>query len=144
MVMCTRGIVAAENPLAAQTGAVVLAVSGHAVDAAIAANAVMGVVAPMMNGIGGDLFAIVHDISTHHPWSQRERVVTRGCDDRVSDLARNNHDAADRHSFCDRPRSRFRVDGAPREIRTRVIRHYPLRSHRRLTSRSSRTSSTTV
>src|SRR5439155_768933 len=64
MVMSTRGIVAAENPLAAQAGAVVVAVGGHAVDAAIAANAVMGVVAPMMNGIGGDLFAIVHDVST--------------------------------------------------------------------------------
>src|SRR5256884_305501 len=64
MVMSTRGIVAAENPLAAQAGAVMLAVGGHAVDAAIAANAVMGVVAPMMNGIGGDLFAIVHDVST--------------------------------------------------------------------------------
>src|SRR5216110_343308 len=47
MAMSTRGIVAAENPLAAQAGAVVLAVGGHAVDAAIAANAVMGVVAPM-------------------------------------------------------------------------------------------------
>ena len=64
MVMCTRGIVAAENPLAAQAGAVVLGIGGHAVDAAIAANAVMGVVAPMMNGVGGDLFAIVHDAST--------------------------------------------------------------------------------
>src|SRR5262245_53551905 len=64
MVMCTRGIVAAENPLAAQAGAVVLGVGGHAVDAAIAANAVMGVVAPMMNGVGGDLFAIVHEAST--------------------------------------------------------------------------------
>jgi gamma-glutamyltranspeptidase/glutathione hydrolase len=64
MAMSARGIVAAENPLAAQAGAVVLARGGHAVDAAIAANAVMGVVAPMMNGVGGDLFAIVHDISS--------------------------------------------------------------------------------
>src|SRR5262249_35178731 len=61
MAISTRGIVAAESPLAAQAGAVVLARGGHAVDAAIAANAVMGVVAPMMNGIGGDLFAIVYD-----------------------------------------------------------------------------------
>src|SRR4051812_49962118 len=64
MTVSTRGIVAAENPLAAQAGAVVLARGGHAADAAIAANAVMGVVAPMMNGVGGDLFAIVHDINT--------------------------------------------------------------------------------
>src|SRR5215510_10735157 len=61
MAMSTSGIVAAENPLAAQAGAVVLARGGHAVDAAIAANAVMGVVSPMMCGVGGDLFAIVHD-----------------------------------------------------------------------------------
>ena len=64
MAVSTRGIVAAENPLAAQAGAVVLARGGHAAEAAIAANAVMGVVAPMMNGLGGDLFAIVHDAAT--------------------------------------------------------------------------------
>src|SRR5215470_12294321 len=64
MTMSTRGIVAAESTLAAQAGAVVLARGGHVVDAAIAANAVMGVVAPMMNGIGGDLFAIVYDART--------------------------------------------------------------------------------
>jgi gamma-glutamyltranspeptidase/glutathione hydrolase len=61
MTISTCGIVAAENPLAAQAGAVVLARGGHAAEAAIAANAVMGVVAPMMNGVGGDLFAIVHE-----------------------------------------------------------------------------------
>ncbi len=64
MAISTRGIVAAESPLAAQAGAVVLARGGHAVDAAIAANAVMGLVAPMMNGVGGDLFAIVHDAAS--------------------------------------------------------------------------------
>src|SRR5262249_23097334 len=61
MTISTSGIVAAEHPLAAQAGAVVLARGGHAVDAAIAANAVVGVVAPMMNGVGGDLFAIVYE-----------------------------------------------------------------------------------
>ena len=61
MVVSTGGIVASEHPLASQAGAIVLAQGGHAVDAAVAANAVMGVVCPMMCGIGGDLFAIVSD-----------------------------------------------------------------------------------
>jgi gamma-glutamyltranspeptidase/glutathione hydrolase len=64
MVISRRGIVAAENPLAAQAGASVLAHGGNAIDAAVATNAVMGVVEPMMNGIGGDLFAIVYDAKT--------------------------------------------------------------------------------
>jgi gamma-glutamyltranspeptidase/glutathione hydrolase len=63
VVMATGGIAASEHPLASQAGASVLARGGNAVDAAIAVNAVMGVVAPMMNGIGGDLFAIVYDAS---------------------------------------------------------------------------------
>jgi gamma-glutamyltranspeptidase/glutathione hydrolase len=64
MVISRRGVVAAESPLAAQAGAAVLAHGGNAVDAAIATNAVMGVVEPMMNGIGGDLFAIVYEAKT--------------------------------------------------------------------------------
>jgi gamma-glutamyltranspeptidase/glutathione hydrolase len=61
MVVTRYGIVAAENPIAAQVGATILADSGNAVDAAIATNAMMGLVAPMSNGIGGDLFAIVYE-----------------------------------------------------------------------------------
>ncbi len=59
--MSRNGIVSAENPLAAEAGAQILAHGGNAIDAAIATNAVMGVVEPMMNGMGGDLFAIVYD-----------------------------------------------------------------------------------
>ena len=61
MVISRGGIVAAESPLAAQAGVRILERGGNAVDAAIATNAVMGLVEPMMNGIGGDLFAIVYD-----------------------------------------------------------------------------------
>ncbi len=60
LVMSTRGIVSSEHPAASLAGALALARGGHAVDAAIAANAVMGVVAPMANGVGGDLFAMVY------------------------------------------------------------------------------------
>ena len=61
MVISQGGIVASESPLASKAGAAVLERGGNAVDAAIAAHAVMTVVAPMWNGIGGDLFAIVYD-----------------------------------------------------------------------------------
>ncbi len=61
MVISKGGIVAAESPLAAQAGIQILERGGNAVDAAIATNAMMGVVSPMMNGIGGDLFAIIYD-----------------------------------------------------------------------------------
>ncbi|MBI4659896.1 MAG: gamma-glutamyltransferase [Verrucomicrobia bacterium] len=61
MVISRDGIVATEHPLASQIGAMILAQGGNAVDAAIAANAAMGVLSPMMCGIGGDLFAILHD-----------------------------------------------------------------------------------
>ncbi|MGB6488002.1 MAG: gamma-glutamyltransferase [Steroidobacteraceae bacterium] len=64
MVVSRGGIVAAESPLAAQAGATVLAHGGNAIDAIVATNAVMGVVEPMMNGMGGDLFAIVYIAKT--------------------------------------------------------------------------------
>jgi gamma-glutamyltranspeptidase/glutathione hydrolase len=61
MVISRNGIAASESPLASQAGVRILESGGNAVDAAIAMNAMMGVVEPMMNGIGGDLFAIVYD-----------------------------------------------------------------------------------
>ncbi|MBM3837840.1 MAG: gamma-glutamyltransferase [Verrucomicrobia bacterium] len=61
MVLSRHGIVATEHPLASQAGVSILAQGGNAIDAAVAANAAMGVVSPMMCGIGGDLFALVYD-----------------------------------------------------------------------------------
>ncbi|MBI4477624.1 MAG: gamma-glutamyltransferase, partial [Acidobacteria bacterium] len=60
----TYGIVAASQPLAARAGVQVLERGGNAIDAAIATNAVMGLVEPAMNGIGGDLFAIIYEAKT--------------------------------------------------------------------------------
>ncbi|MBV8893765.1 MAG: gamma-glutamyltransferase, partial [Acidobacteria bacterium] len=61
MVITRYGIAATSYALASQAGAQVLARGGSAADAAIAANAVLGVAEPMMNGMGGDLFAIYWD-----------------------------------------------------------------------------------
>jgi gamma-glutamyltranspeptidase/glutathione hydrolase len=76
------GIVATSEVQASQAGALMLERGGSAIDAAIAANAVLGVTEPMMNGMGGDLFAIYYDAKTGKlyglnasGWSPRELTI---------------------------------------------------------------------
>lgn len=64
MVITRYGIAATSYVQASQAGAQILAQGGSAADAAIAANAVLGVAEPMMNGMGGDLFVLYWDVKT--------------------------------------------------------------------------------
>ena len=64
---CRHGVVCTSQPLASAAGYDVLKSGGNAIDAAVAANAMIGLVEPMSCGLGGDLFAIV--------WSQRDQKL---------------------------------------------------------------------
>src|SRR5262245_13265049 len=63
-VITQQGIAATSQTLASQAAVQILSRGGSAVDAAIAANAVLAVVEPMKNGLGGDLFAMYWDAKT--------------------------------------------------------------------------------
>ena len=64
VVLARNGIIATSQPLASAAGLAVLQQGGNAIDAAVTAAAVLSVVEPTMNGIGGDLFALVYDPKT--------------------------------------------------------------------------------
>ena len=60
----THAMVAAANPLAAQAGLKVLKAGGSAVDAAVAVQAVLGLVEPQSSGVGGGAFMVYYDAAT--------------------------------------------------------------------------------
>lgn len=59
-VMAQHGMVVTSQPLAAQVGLQTLKQGGNAIDAAVATAAVLNLVEPMMEGLGGDLFAVIY------------------------------------------------------------------------------------
>jgi gamma-glutamyltranspeptidase/glutathione hydrolase len=63
-VMAPRAMAATSHPLATQIALDIMRGNGNAIDAAIAANAALGLMEPTSNGIGGDLFALVWDATT--------------------------------------------------------------------------------
>ena len=69
----SKGMVAAANPLASRAGVEILEAGGSAIDAAIAIQAMLGLVEPQSSGLGGGAFMVVYDPKTAKVWSYNGR-----------------------------------------------------------------------
>ena len=135
-----RGAVASNHPLATRAGIDVLARGGNAFDAAVAVAAVIAVVEPALNGVGGDGFYLLHEGATgrstcvHAVGAERARGDAFGLwrphpeprPDRSDDAGSGDgvgaHRDALRHEAHDRAlcgRDRLRARGVPRGPRVR-------------------------
>ena len=100
VVYARHGMIATSQPLATAAGLRVMEEGGNAIDAAVTAAAVLAVVEPNMNGIGGDFFALVRDAKSQslHALNSSGRVGLHG-DARGVRRARTEDDAA-RRAAC--------------------------------------------
>jgi len=74
----SKGMVAAANPLASRAGVEILEAGGSAIDAAIAIQAMLGLVEPQSSGLGGGAFMVVYDPKTSKVWSYNGREKAPG------------------------------------------------------------------
>ena len=124
-----NGMVCSVDFLASSAGVAVLRAGGSAVDAAVATSAVLAVTTPHMCGMGGDLFALVHDGSVAA--LDASGRAGSGADAGPPPVrGRHPHAAPRRHPLRPRAGMRRRVAGAPREIRSPRLGRRPRRRHR--------------
>ena len=94
----TFGIVAASQPLAARAGVQILERGGNAIDAAIAANATIGLMEPTGNGLGGDLFIIYYEAKTgtvhglnSSGWAPTGLTARLPCGEGITEMPQKRH-----------------------------------------------------